>query len=57
MTQIMFLSVTAMETEDMYREEEAEKMEQEDNIVNSNISHNIMLIILYYYVDLWTNVD
>lgn len=47
--QFLFMSVTAMETEDMYREqgeEEAEKMEQEDNIVNSSIRINIMLILL-----------
>lgn len=35
---------TAMETEDLYGEEEAEKMEQEVNVINSNIKKNIMLI-------------
>lgn len=40
----LFLSGTAMETEDAYREQDAEKMEQEENIVNSNIRNNIIYL-------------
>lgn len=54
----LFLSGTAMETEDTYREEDAEKMEQEENIVNSNIRNNIIyFFFLLQSVDTWTNVD
>lgn len=44
-----FFVFTAMEKEDMHREEEAEKMEQKDNIVNSNIRN---MFIFYHGVDM-----